>query len=109
MASSEYLSTKAEEGKKNPLKASAYTGVAYIITVLVLVAPFLLFEQYFASLAVTLSAAVLIIFVFNFYISVAKSMSFKRQFLEMAGLSLGVAALSFFIGHLLRHFLGVDA
>jgi len=33
--------------------------------------------------------AMLIIFFFNFYISVAKDYSFRRRFLEMAGLSLG--------------------
>jgi len=32
----------------------------------------------------------------------------QRRFLEMTGLSLGVAALSFFIGFVIRSFLGVD-
>jgi len=108
MASSEYLSTKAEAGTKNPLKASVYTGIAYILTVVVLICPYLMLTNYFTCLAITLIAAVLIIFAFNYYISVAKELSFKKQFLEMAGLSLGVAAVSFFIGHLLRTFLGVD-
>src|SRR4030042_194781 len=33
MAASEYLSTKSEEGPQNPLKASLYTGSAYVLTV----------------------------------------------------------------------------
>jgi hypothetical protein len=33
---------------------------------------------------------------------------FRRRFLEMTGLSLGVAALSFLIGVVVRTFLGVD-
>jgi VIT1/CCC1 family predicted Fe2+/Mn2+ transporter len=57
---------------------------------------------------VTLVAAVLIIFFFNYYISVAKDVPFKRRFLEMTGLSLGVATLSFFIGFVIRAFLGVE-
>ena len=108
MASSEYLSTKAEAGTKSPIKASVYTGIAYILTVLVLIIPFLLLTNYFICLAITIIAAIFIIFVFNYYISVAKDLSFKKQFWEMAGLSLGVATLSFFIGHLLRTFLEVD-
>jgi VIT1/CCC1 family predicted Fe2+/Mn2+ transporter len=37
MASSEYLSTKSEEGdSKHPVKAAVYTGIAYIITVVAL-------------------------------------------------------------------------
>lgn len=108
MAASEYLSTKAEGDTKNPLKASVYTGIAYILTVLALIFPYLLFTNYLTCLAITLIVAVLIIFAFNYYISVAKDLSFKKQFLEMAGLSIGVAILSFFIGYLLRAFLGVD-
>jgi VIT1/CCC1 family predicted Fe2+/Mn2+ transporter len=56
----------------------------------------------------TIVAAILIILVFNFYISVAKDLPLKERFLEMAGISLGVAAISFLIGYLIRLFLGVD-
>jgi VIT1/CCC1 family predicted Fe2+/Mn2+ transporter len=51
---------------------------------------------------------VLIIALFNYYISVAKDESFRARFLEMAGLSLGVAGLSFVIGYLIRTFLGIE-
>ena len=45
---------------------------------------------------------------FNYYISVAKGEPFRPRFLEMAGLSFGVAAFSFVIGYLIRLWLGVD-
>jgi len=51
---------------------------------------------------------IFIIFIFNFYISVAKDLSFIRRFLEMAGISVGVALLSFGIGWVVRTFLGLD-
>jgi VIT1/CCC1 family predicted Fe2+/Mn2+ transporter len=51
----------------------------------------------------------MIIFVFNFYISVAKDLPFKERFLEMAFISLGVAALTFGIGFLVRLVVGIDA
>ena len=108
MAASEYLSTKSEETARNPVRASAYTGVAYVGTVSILILPYLILENFYVCLACTLVAAVLIIGFFNYYISVAKDVPFKRRFLEMAGLSLGVAALSFFIGFVIRSFLGVD-
>jgi VIT1/CCC1 family predicted Fe2+/Mn2+ transporter len=108
MASSEYLSTAAEGGEKSPLKASVFTGIAYVLTVLILISPYLLFGNYFVCLIMTLSLAVIIIFLFNYYISVARDLSFKIQFIKMAGLSLGVAALSFLIGFLLRSFFAVD-
>ncbi|HNV85814.1 MAG TPA: VIT1/CCC1 transporter family protein [Candidatus Omnitrophota bacterium] len=103
MAASEYFSTKSEEGSgKNPIKASFYTGVAYVFTVSALVAPFLLIGQIFWALGLSILAAVLIILAFTFYISVAKDLPFKKRFLEMVTISLGVAALSFGIGYLVR-------
>ena len=108
MAASEYLSTNAEDTEKNPLKASIYTGTAYIVTVLILIMPYLIFTNYYTCLAVTMGGAVLIIAVFNYYISVAKDLPFKSRFFEMAGLSLLVAGISFLIGFLMRTIMGVD-
>ncbi|MBN1687217.1 MAG: VIT1/CCC1 transporter family protein [Spirochaetales bacterium] len=109
MAASEYLSTKAEGGEKNAVKSSIYTGLAYIVTVFLLILPYLLIAHYLICLAVTISVAILIIFIFNYYVSVAQDLSFKRRFLEMAAISLGVSALSFGIGYVIRIVLGVDA
>jgi VIT1/CCC1 family predicted Fe2+/Mn2+ transporter len=108
MATSEYLSTKSEGNADLALKSSFYTGIAYIVTVILLILPYLLLSRYMVSLGVTLCIAVCIIFFFNYYISVAKDYSFKKRFLEMASLSLGVAVISFFIGFLIRLFLGVE-
>ena len=107
MAASEYLSTRSEDTGKNPVRAAIYTGIAYIGTVTLLVLPYLIFESYYLDLAITLSTAVLIIAVFNYYISVAKDESFRERFLEMAGLSLGVALFSFIIGYFIRIWLGI--
>ena len=107
MAASEYLSKKAE-GRENAGKSSLYTGIAYVITVAMLVLPYLLFADYIVCLAFTLSIAILIIFVFNFYLSVAKDLNFWKRFGEMAIISLSVSAISFGIGFLIRGFLGVD-
>jgi hypothetical protein len=37
MAASDYLSTKADEDGKNPLRSAIYTGLAYIVTVFILI------------------------------------------------------------------------
>jgi VIT1/CCC1 family predicted Fe2+/Mn2+ transporter len=108
MGASEYLSTKAEDTSKNPFRASIYTGAAYIVTVLILILPYLILENYYVCLAFTLAGAVLVIAVFNYYISVAKDEPFRPRFLEMAGLSLGVAAFSFLIGFVLRNFFNIE-
>ncbi|NTW35881.1 MAG: rubrerythrin family protein [Syntrophobacteraceae bacterium] len=109
MAASEYLSTRSEKTEKNPVLAAVYTGIAYVITVSLLVLPYLLSpETYILDLIITLITAVIIIAVFNYYISVAKGESFRARFAEMAILSLSVAAFSFGIGYLIRIWLGID-
>ena len=108
MAASEYLSTRSEETSKQPVRAAIYTGIAYIMTVALLVLPYLLFENYILDLIITLVIAVLIIAVFNYYISVAKGESFRARFIEMAVLSLSVATISFIIGYFIRNWLGVE-
>ena len=79
-----------------------------IITVTLLILPYLLFTNYYLDLAISLATAVIIIAVFNYYISVAKGESFRERFIEMAGLSLSVAAFSFVIGYFIRIWLGVE-
>lgn len=113
MASSEYLSTKSEqddtgEYEVSALKASAYTGIAYIFTVFILVAPFFFTTNYMLALAITIVLAVVIIFKFNYYISVAKDLQFKKRFIQMAVVSLGVAFISFMIGYVVKTFLGFE-
>ncbi|MBN2453972.1 VIT1/CCC1 transporter family protein [Candidatus Woesearchaeota archaeon] len=108
MAASEYLSTKTEEQSKSPLKAAIYTGTAYIFAVVLLIIPYLIFSNVYAALSVAVINAIIIIFLFTFYISVAKDIPFKKRFLEMAGISLGVAAVSFCIGFVIRILFGVE-
>jgi len=108
MAASEYLSTRSEQTDKQPVRAAVYTGIAYIITVFLLILPYLLFTNFYFDLAWALVTAILIIAIFNYYISVAKDEPFRPRFLEMAGLSFGVATFSFIIGYFIRTWLGVE-
>ena len=73
-----------------------------------LVLPYLIFDNYILDLFIALTTGVIIIAVFNYYISVAKGEPFRERFLEMAGLSLGVALFSFVIGYFIRQWLGIE-
>ena len=106
MMTSEYLSKKAEE-EANPLRASVYTGIAYIFTVFLLVAPYFIFGSPYTALPVTLSIGIGIILIFTFFVSVTKDQPFWARFLEMAAISLGVAFISFGIGYFLNKWIGV--
>lgn len=109
MASSEYLSSKSE-GRPDALKSATYTGIAYLVTVALLIMPYLLFDEshYLWAMGTMVVIVLLILVVFNYYISVAQDLPFKKRFGQMAAISLGVAALSFVIGILVKQFLGVD-
>ncbi len=109
MMSSEYLAKKSDAGDKNPLKASLYTGVAYIIAVALLVAPFFVFHSYHFAIASSIIAAVVVILFFTYFISVTKELPFWSRFFEMSAISLGVAGLSFLIGYGLRGLLHINA
>lgn len=109
MAVSQYLSVKNEDSEeKHPVKASLYTGISYIFTVVLLIMPYLIFDNIFVSLAFVIIFAILIIAIFNFYTAVAKNLSFKSRFLEMAFLSLIVAAINFGIGYFMKITFNID-
>ena len=109
MASSEFLAARSE-GDSDALKSCMYTGMAYLITVVLLVLPYLLFgnDMYIAALACMLVIVILIIAGFTYYTSVAQNQPFKSRFIEMAGISITVAVLSFVVGILAKQFLGID-
>ena len=109
MSASEYLSTRTEDDNaRHPVKAAVYTGVAYVFTVALLIIPYLFLDNPFLALGLCLGFALLVIFLFTFYISVAKELPFARRFFEMAGLSLTVAAISFGIGYLVKSFFNLE-
>ena len=107
MASSEFLSAKSE-GRKDAFKSCSYTGIAYLLTVVALIAPYLLISQPLIALAVMIGIIILIIAGFTYYTSVAQDLKFGARFFEMAGISIGVAVISFIVGVLAKQFLGVD-
>ena len=112
MAASAFLSARADaqaggekssEGEGNgALRSALYTGIAYVVTVFLLTAPYALLPSATVALAVMLLVALSIIAFFNFYLSVARDVSFKRGFFVMAGISTFVALVSYGFGYLLR-------
>jgi VIT1/CCC1 family predicted Fe2+/Mn2+ transporter len=113
MAASAFLSARADDQAGNgggedggesagAVKTALYTGVAYIITVLLLVSPYVLIGNATLAFAAMLLVALGVIAFFNFYLSVARETSFRRGFSVMAGISALVALISYGFGYLLR-------
>ncbi|MBD3228583.1 MAG: rubrerythrin family protein [Candidatus Lokiarchaeota archaeon] len=109
MAASEYLSTRSEtKNDKSPIKASIFTGLTYFFTVILLIMPYLLLTNPFLCLGISLGSGIIVIFFFTYYTSVAQGFSFKKRFLEMALISLGIAGISFVIGNFVKLGFGIE-
>ena len=108
MGSSEYLSQKSEGATTDPKKAAIYTGFTYMVTVVLLIMPFLVLPSPYLALVLTLLGAVAVIFFFTYYIAVAKDLPFRSRFVEMLAISFGIAAISFVIGLVIRLVLNVN-
>ncbi|MAK88937.1 MAG: rubrerythrin family protein [Euryarchaeota archaeon] len=119
MGASEYLSSRAEKRGGSAIKAAFFTWISYLITVILLVSPYLVLdptkeglaglEMYETSLICTFAIGLFIVGVFNFYTSVVERASFKSRFIEMAGILGVVSLISYGIGVALGIALGVDA
>ena len=109
MASSEFLAARSE-GRDDAFKSCTYTGIAYLVTVVLLITPYLIFpnEQFMLALFCMLAIVILIIAGFTYYTSVAQDEPFGSRFKEMTLISVSVAVLSFVVGVLAKKFLGVD-
>lgn len=109
MAASNYLAERAD-GNRNALKSSLFTGGAYLIAVVLLVLPYLLFPvgMYVAAFVTMLLVVLFLILVFNYYIAVAKDQPFTKPFVQMAVISFGVMIISYLIGILAKRFLNID-
>ncbi len=108
VAGTEYIATKSAGGPRNPMKAVLYGGLTNLITALFLIFPYFIFANVYLSLGFMILNAVIVIWFFSFYISVAREISFRKRFIEMTLIGLGIAALSFAIGLLVRTFLHVE-
>ena len=107
VAGTEYIASKSA-GAHSPIKAVFYGGLTNLITALFLIFPYFIFANVYLALGFMILNAVIVIWFFSFYISVAKEISFRKRFTEMTLIGLGIAALSFAIGLLVRVFLHIE-
>jgi VIT1/CCC1 family predicted Fe2+/Mn2+ transporter len=101
MAASQYLSTLHEDAG-TPVRSAVYTGMAYLITMILLITPYLLQFDVYEALAIALAVAMCVILMFNYYVSVARDQPFGKRFAEMVVVTFGVAAFSFVVGLAVR-------
>lgn len=109
MAASEFLSQEAAANGKDPWTAALATGLAYLLTVGLLLLPYFVFSRPFVALAFCLLIAALIILAFTWTVARLKGTDFRRYFLRMLSISFCIAFIAFLISWAVRVWWGVEA
>lgn len=107
MAASEFLSARSE-GRTDAFKSCCYTGIAYLITVALLILPYLLIPNHLVALGLMIAVVLAEIAAFSYYIAVAKDEHFVKNFGSMAILSSVATVLSFMIGLIAKLWFGLE-
>lgn len=101
MASAAYLQAKQSTGV-SPVRSAAYTGIAYVLAVIVLALPYFLYGSMGGAFWSSVVLAVLLIAAFVYYSSVLSERSFRREVLESLVVLGATTVLSFLFGEGLR-------
>ena len=91
-----------EDNRKNPLKASIYTGITYMLAVLILVTPYFIFTNVYTATGVMFASIIGMIALYTGYASSINHTSFKSKFMEMFTITLVVSVISFLFGMLVK-------
>lgn len=109
MASSAYLQARHDPDRMHEAKKSGiYTGIAYLIVVILLVAPFVLLGNVQHALITMFCIVIAIILCVSFYTAVLFGRRFHSQAGEMLVFSVGVALIAFLIGTFFRELTGIE-
>ena len=106
MGASEYLAEKTNE---NPyaLHAGAMTGLAYLGTCTMLIAPFFIIRNAYTALIASFTIAILMILICNLCIGHVRGRPFWRHAVEMLVICAGVSIIAFIIGEVAKNILGI--
>lgn len=108
MAAAEFLSQETADNGKRPWLAALATGIAYLITVALLLFPYFVLEKPIPALVVCLFIAALIIFFFTWVVSRIRHSSFQHDFWRMLIISFSVAGIAFVISWLAKIWWGIE-
>ncbi len=106
MASAAYLQAKHGGDGVSPGLGALVTGASYLLTVLLLAAPFFLTSNMLLAFAASLATGLGLTAALTYYTAVVQEKSFTREYAESAGLLLLTAAAGYAFGELLKRVFG---
>lgn len=107
MTASNYLAHKTDE-TPNALMAGLATGLAYLGTCAILIMPFVIISHTYTAMGISFILAVLIILGCNLCVARHNSHPWWRHAIEMLVICTIVSLVSFIIGDMAKHTLGID-
>ena len=107
MAAAAYLQAKNEH-KTSPRLSAIFTGISYVLTVILLILPFFLLNIPLQSLTFSILIAVAIVISTSYYTAVIFDRKFVTTFLETAALTLGIGFGVYAFGEAIRLITGIN-
>lgn len=96
-----FLTERTTENKE-AIKKSLLEGSIYLVTVFFLVIPFFLVDNPFFAMGISGVNSFVIIVLFTYYVSIVKELALKKMFAITLLITLGVGAISFMIGWVVK-------
>lgn len=103
-----YLKAKSEL-RHRPISSGLVTGLAYMLSTVLLAFPYFLTHEMLAAFAGSVAFAVLLATVFSYYVAVVQDLGFRREALENTALLLGTAVATYLFGEALGTAFGIRA
>ena len=104
MGAANYLAVKTTD-KNHAIRAAICTCVAYMITCIILISPFMLFQNRLLAVSSVFALSVLIIYFFNFIFF--RKNRFYKHFFEMLTICFVVSVIAFLIGEGAKVFMNI--
>ena len=104
MGAANYLAVKTND-KQYALHAAIYTCVSYLITCILLISPFFVFNNRAITITSVIIMVILIIFLFNLFFY--RRTGFYQHFFEMLSICALVSIIAFFIGETANKIFGI--
>lgn len=97
MACAEFLSDEVEASRGSSLVSAVLTGLAYLLVLVALLTPYVIFPHPWQALCMAFITAVLLLLAFTWCVARVRGIGFGGLFWKMLWISAGVAAVSFLI------------
>jgi len=108
MAAAAYIQAK-HEGVKSPAPSALATGIAYLIAVVLLAAPYFVTHSNILAFIVSVALAFALVVAFTFYSSVINESDFKREAVESTVVLFATALISYLFGTVLGRIFGLQS